>query len=173
MIELRVLRIGDIEVVEVKGAAGAADDAHFAGVAHFGANLVFHLDFVLVGQDDNAGFGFAFVGDFEFRRIVNTWSDQPRIRVWPCSSTSERPLRRSSILPSMPDVSTPISVLTMKMPPRVTPSMVRRKGGGRVAAHGAGVERAEEATPEIADEISGRYVDAVIATQERPEEHNH
>ena len=62
---LRGLGVSDIEVVEVEGAAGPADYAHFAGVAHFGAHLVFHLDLVLVGQDHHARLGFAFIGDFE------------------------------------------------------------------------------------------------------------
>jgi hypothetical protein len=40
----------------------------------------------------------------------------------------ERPLRSSSILPSMPLVKMPIKVLTMKMPPKVTASIIKRKG---------------------------------------------
>ena len=47
------------------------------------------------------------------------------------------------------------------------------EGVAGVAAHGAGVEGAEEATPEIADEIPGWYINAVVATQEGPEKHNH
>ena len=51
--------------------------------------------------------------------MVNTWGDQPRMTVWPVSTTCERPRRRSLSRPSRPLASTPISALTMKMPPRV------------------------------------------------------
>ena len=54
-------------------------------------------------------------------------SDQLRITMWPVSTTRERPLSSSSSLLSMLLVSTPIKVLMMKMPPRVTASMAKRK----------------------------------------------
>ena len=54
-------------------------------------------------------------------------ADQLRMMVWSFSSTSERPLRSSSSLPSRPVESTPISAETMKMPPSVTASMTTRK----------------------------------------------
>ena len=47
--------------------------------------------------------------------------------VWSDSITRERPLRSSSSLSSMPLFSTPMSVLTMKMPPSVTTSIATRK----------------------------------------------
>ena len=55
------------------------------------------------------------------------WADQPRMTVWPRSTTFERPLRSASIWASMPVVSTPMSALTTKMPPIVTASMAKRK----------------------------------------------
>ena len=54
-------------------------------------------------------------------------ADQLRMMVWSFSSTSERPLRNSSSLPSRPELNTPISADTTKMPPSVTASMTQRK----------------------------------------------
>ena len=56
-------------------------------------------------------------------RIVKIESDQSRISVCPCSITNERPLRRSPSFESSPVAITPISALTMKMPPSVTSSI--------------------------------------------------
>ena len=53
--------------------------------------------------------------------------DQLKMIVWSCSSTSERPLRSSSSLPSRPVLSTPISAETTKMPANVTSSITSRK----------------------------------------------
>jgi hypothetical protein len=58
--------------------------------------------------------------------MVKIFGDQLRISVWSLSTTNDRPLRNSSSLPSMPLLMTPIRALTMKMPPRVTPSMAKR-----------------------------------------------
>lgn len=59
---------------------------------------------------------------------VKTCSDQPSSTVWPCSTTRDRPLRSSAILPSSPVVITPISELTMKIPPTVARSISPRNG---------------------------------------------
>ena len=60
-------------------------------------------------------------------RMSKTDADQLKMMVWSFSSTSERPLRSSSSLPSSPVESTPISAETMKMPPSVTASITARK----------------------------------------------
>ncbi|MFC6936519.1 hypothetical protein ACFQHO_43830 [Actinomadura yumaensis] len=59
---------------------------------------------------------------------VKTWSDQPSTTVWSRSTIRDRPLRSSAILPSRPVVSTPMSELTMKMPPTVAASIRARNG---------------------------------------------
>jgi hypothetical protein len=48
--------------------------------------------------------------------------------VWPVSITIDRPLRSSSRRASSPVVSTPMSALTMKMPPNVIRSISPRNG---------------------------------------------
>ena len=48
---------------------------------------------------------------------VKIWSDQPRITVWPRSTTTERPLRSCSSCRLSPLVSRPTRALTTKMPP--------------------------------------------------------
>ena len=99
------------------------------GVGDALADLVLHLHLVLVGQDDDAGAGAGSRWPATSSvTIAKTCGDQPRITVWSLSTTCERPLRSSSSLPSMPLVSTPISVLTTKMPPRVTASIESRNG---------------------------------------------
>ena len=62
------------------------------------------------------------------RLIEKTSGDQPRITVWPLSTTNERPLRSSSSLSSMPVKMTPIRVLKTRIPPAVIASMEIRKG---------------------------------------------
>ncbi len=73
--------------------------------------------------------------------------------VWSFSSTSERPLRSSSSLPSMPEDRTPISVATTKMPPSVTASITTAEAPAGIGAHGAGVERAHQRFPHGLAEI--------------------
>ncbi len=60
---------------------------------------------------------------------VNTCSDQPSRIVWPCSMRRDLPLRSWAMRFSRPVVSTPISELTMKMPPMVTVSIRPRNTG--------------------------------------------
>ena len=90
--------------------------------------------------------------------------------MWPASMTSERPLRSSSSLPSMPVLMTPISALTMKMPPNVV-TQHREQEPERpcVAAHGARVERAQERVPDGGLEIPAR---AAFAPREVQEPHH-
>ncbi len=52
--------------------------------------------------------------------IANSRGDQPRMSVWPSSTTKLRPLRNSLIFWSKPVAMIPMSVLAMKMPDSVT-----------------------------------------------------
>ncbi len=61
--------------------------------------------------------------------IVKIWADQPRITVWPFSTTMLRPLRSSSRRPWMPVTRMPMRMLVTRMPNRVTPSSESRKPG--------------------------------------------
>jgi hypothetical protein len=70
-------------------------------------------------------FSFAVVSSL---MIVKIWGDQPRMTVWSCSTTNERPLRSSSTFCSIPLVRTPMRVLTTKTPPRVMTNIEMRKG---------------------------------------------
>src|SRR5450830_383813 len=53
----------DLQIAQLDGVAGAADDAGAAGGAHLFANDALHLDFVFFAQDDNAGIALVGVGD--------------------------------------------------------------------------------------------------------------
>ncbi|MGY5080932.1 hypothetical protein ACWIGX_28215 [Streptomyces nigrescens] len=64
---------------------------------------------------------------------VKTCSDQPSTIVCPRSISRDLPLRSSWIRASRPVVSTPMSELTMKIPPMVTSSMNARNGGRPVS----------------------------------------
>ncbi len=62
--------------------------------------------------------------------IVKISWDQPRMTVWPNSTTRERPLRIWASRPSRPVLMTPIRALMTKIPRSVTASMPSRKPNG-------------------------------------------
>ena len=76
--------------------------------------------------------------------------DQLKIIVWSFSSTSERPLRSSSSLLSIPALRTPISAETMKIPANVTSSITMRKP--------------QPASPPIVPESKVRISDSHVAS---------
>ena len=59
----RRMRIDHREVVEIERIAAAADDARVRGARELGADIVFHLDLVALGQDHDAGILLVRVGD--------------------------------------------------------------------------------------------------------------
>ena len=60
--------------------------------------------------------------------MAGTRGDQPRIRVWPVSTTRLRPLRNSSIRRSTPLAIRPIRLPAMMMPDTVTSRPISRAG---------------------------------------------
>ena len=74
--------------------------------------------------------------------IVKSCSDQPNRTVWPSSTTSERPFRRSTSFASNPVVMTPTSAATMMMPPIVA----------------ANIGKTQNADPSSAETVPGSRV---------------
>ncbi len=59
----RRVRAADLEIGEIHRIAGSHDDPGFAWVRNTGSNLVFHLDLVAVGNDDDGRAATGLVGD--------------------------------------------------------------------------------------------------------------